>query len=141
MWPGSGWGTAWRPARCSTGDVWAEKCAVRCAPNIRKPKKDTRYDDLMNAFEYGAIGERLSVPTDLDVLRAERRLAKMAARQDEAAARERRGPTMEEAMRRIRELNRRNRDRDPEDPPRHGRDGSRVPMGGRGMVVRYSGRV
>jgi hypothetical protein len=31
-------------------------------PNIRKPKKGTRYDDLMNAVEYVVIGEKLGAP-------------------------------------------------------------------------------
>jgi hypothetical protein len=34
-----------------TGYVWAENAPSDAHPNIRRPKKGTRYDDLMNAVE------------------------------------------------------------------------------------------
>jgi hypothetical protein len=40
-----------------TGYVWGESVASDLHPNIRKPKKATRSDDLMNGLEYVVIGE------------------------------------------------------------------------------------
>lgn len=41
------------------GYVWDGKAASDAHPNIRRPKKGTRYDDLMNALEYIVVGERI----------------------------------------------------------------------------------
>lgn len=41
------------------GYIWDNKAASEHKPNIRKPKKGTRYDDLMNALEYVVIGEQI----------------------------------------------------------------------------------
>jgi hypothetical protein len=41
------------------GYVWDTHAASEARPNIRKPRKGTRYDDLMNALEYPVIGERI----------------------------------------------------------------------------------
>lgn len=60
------------------GYIWDTKAASDAAPNIRKPKKGTRYDDLMNAFEYGVIGEGIPIAPSAQML-------KMAAAHHEAA--------------------------------------------------------
>ena len=41
------------------GYVWDDRAPSDRYPNIRKPKKGTRYDDLQNAGEYIVIGERI----------------------------------------------------------------------------------
>jgi hypothetical protein len=54
------------------GYVWDTKAASEDKPNIRKPKKGTRYDDLMNAFEYGVIGEAIPLaPTVQQIAQAQ----------------------------------------------------------------------
>jgi hypothetical protein len=45
-----------------TGYVWAENAPSHTYPNIRKPKKVTRYGDLMKAIEYVVIGEKPGAP-------------------------------------------------------------------------------
>ena len=50
------------------GYIWDTKAASDAAPNIRKPKKGTRYDDLMNAFEYGIIGEGIPIAPSAQML-------------------------------------------------------------------------
>lgn len=102
------------------GYVWSELAPPDTNPNIRKPKKGTRYDDLMNAGEYVVIGQQITVPREALMLRADRRLAVLAKRQAQATARRdfraKRvglgGETLEEAEARIRRLNRLNRDHD-----------------------------
>lgn len=43
------------------GYIWDDKAPPESKPNIRKPKKRTRYDDLMNALEYIVIGARIPI--------------------------------------------------------------------------------
>lgn len=50
------------------GYIWDTKAASDAAPNIRKPKKGTRYDDLMNALEYGVIGENIPLAPSVQML-------------------------------------------------------------------------
>jgi hypothetical protein len=45
----------------AAGYIWDDKAPPEANPNIRKPKKGTRYDDLMNAFEYPVIGEHIPI--------------------------------------------------------------------------------
>lgn len=114
------------------GYIWDDKALPDSRPNIRKPKKGTRYDDLMNAFEYGITGENISVPQTAEMLRAEQRLeirarkeiARIEARRTQAG---RDGETLPEAAARISKLNRAARDHDPMDRPR-----THVGVGGRG---------
>ena len=51
------------------GYIWDTKAASEDKPNIRKPKKGTRYDDLMNAFEYGVIGENIPIAPSVQMLK------------------------------------------------------------------------
>jgi hypothetical protein len=106
------------------GYIWDDKALSDAHPNIRKPKKGTRYDDLMNAAEYVITGESISVPLQADMLRAEQRLAlvaqKLAAEQYERtfnrAAVGPTGETLLQATARIAAENKRNRDQDRSDP-------------------------
>jgi hypothetical protein len=50
------------------GYIWDTKAASEDKPNIRKPKKGTRYDDLMNALEYGVIGENIPFAPSVQML-------------------------------------------------------------------------
>jgi len=52
------------------GYIWDTKAPSEAKPNIRKPKKGTRYDDLMNAMEYIVIGERIPAAPSVQVLQA-----------------------------------------------------------------------
>lgn len=122
------------------GYVWSELAASDSNPNVRKPQKGTRYDDLMNSGEYVVIGIKVTVPTQQEVLSADRRmrmLGERAAVSHDAATRmaelieASRGPTgetYEEALARISRANAANRDIDRRDYARQ-RD---QPVGGRG---------
>lgn len=100
------------------GYIWEDKALSDAHPNIRKPKKGTRYDDLMNAGEYVVTGEGLSVPMQNQMLRAEQRMALIARRiaaqdAERVANRGATGPTGEtllEAMTRVQKQNKANRD-------------------------------
>lgn len=89
------------------GYVWQDKAPSDTAPNVRAPRKGTRYDDLMNSSEYVIIGERITVPLASAMWRADAKVAKLAqqdARQAVALAGRQVGPTGEtlaEAERRI----------------------------------------
>lgn len=91
------------------GYVWDEHAAPDGSPNIRKPKKGTRYDDVMNAVEYVVIGERISKPMAQEMWSADRRVAATAQRIAAAAVASVRRPeavgptgeTLAEAERRI----------------------------------------
>jgi hypothetical protein len=91
------------------GYIWAESAPSDAHPNVRKPKKGTRYDDLMNASEYILIGERITVPLAAQMWRADAMVAKKAMGLARAAAQlavkpQQVGPTGEtlaEAERRI----------------------------------------
>lgn len=50
------------------GYIWDTKAPSEAAPNVRKPKKGTRYDDLMNAFEYPVIGEAIPLAATVQQL-------------------------------------------------------------------------
>ena len=105
------------------GYVWDEHAASDAHPNIRKPKKGTRYDDLMNACEYLVIGEKISKPVGQEMWAADKRVAAMAQRVAAAAVAAARRPaavgptgeTLEEAERRLIRESRRMRDSDPAD--------------------------
>lgn len=105
------------------GYVWSEHAAPDTNPNVRKPQKGTRYDDLMNAGEYIVIGENISVPQQAMLLNADLRLKLLKERQAEAVARREfdarqvgwKGETMAQAHERIARLNRLSADRDPAD--------------------------
>lgn len=99
-----------------TGYVWGESAPSDSNPNIRKPKKGTRYDDLMNACEYIVIGERLGAPLSSQEREAEkRRLQREGAAQGRALRAEQGKETLVEAMARIAQENRQFRDDDPSD--------------------------
>jgi hypothetical protein len=108
------------------GYIWDEKAISDAHPNIRKPKKGTRFDDLQNSFEYVITGESLSVPLRNEMLRAEQRLSlvaqRLAAQQAEQLAnRAATGPTGEtlrQAAARIAQQNKVNRDIDPQERQR-----------------------
>lgn len=67
------------------GYIWDEHAAPDTNPNVRKPKKGTRYDDLMNAGEYIVIGERISKPLQQEMWAADKRMAATAQRVASAA--------------------------------------------------------
>lgn len=53
------------------GYVWDDKAHSDRYPNIRKPKKGTRYDDIQNAGEYIVIGEQIPLaPTVAQIAQA-----------------------------------------------------------------------
>lgn len=95
------------------GYIWDEHALPDTNPNIRKPKKGTRYDDPMNALEYVVIGQRLTVPRDAVMLRADRKYAARIAKQTAV-------PHPSDALmmnlKQLRELRRRLKDKDPDDP-------------------------
>jgi hypothetical protein len=110
------------------GYVWSELAASDAHPNVRRPKKGTRYDDLMNTGEYVVIGVKVTVPQQQQMLMAEQRmriLGERAAMSHSSAVRAAelaelgRGPsgeTLDEAMaRRARILRSLPPDRDPAD--------------------------
>ena len=87
------------------GYIWDTKAASEDKPNIRKPKKGTRYDDLMNAFEYGVIGENIPLAPNVQML------AMAAAQYQTAPERE----ALAEQISQARELRLAQRDKDPSD--------------------------
>lgn len=117
------------------GYVWSELQASDTNPNVRKPQKGTRYDDLMNSGEYVVIGHKILVPQQQQMLSAQTRLRvlsdRMARARDVAEnmahlADIGRGPTGEtliEATTRIASLNKHARDYDPQDKRRPYRGG------------------
>lgn len=117
------------------GYVWDEHAAPEGHPNIRRPKKGTRYDDLMNAAEYVVIGEQWSVPLAQELHRADARMAAAAQRVAQATIAESRravgptGETLAEVERRLAQAARLHRDRDASDA-RRGRDESFGRRGG-----------
>lgn len=98
------------------GYIWDTRAPSDSAPNIRKPKKGTRYDDLMNAFEYGVIGENIPIAPSAQML-------KLAAAQH-ATAPER--EAQRELIRVTRQVRLAQRDHDPADRDRE----ARHPVGG-----------
>jgi hypothetical protein len=79
----------------SVGYVWDERKALRTNPNIRSPRKNTRYDHTMNCHEYIVTGEKLPAkPRAEDLQRAAKqhtpaivRVARAAQRADLAELR------------------------------------------------------
>jgi hypothetical protein len=90
------------------GYIWDTKAASEDKPNIRKPKKGTRYDDLMNALEYGVIGENIPMAVTVQGL------AQDIARYQSAPERE----ALAEQVAEARALRIAQRDHDPSDRPR-----------------------
>jgi hypothetical protein len=122
------------------GYVWDEHAAPDTNPNVKKPRKSTPYDDLMNAGEYIVIGERLSVPTDAEMWSADRRVAATAERIALAAvagAQRVTGPTgetLEEVQARLVRENRMNRDVDRRDSSRRHLETISAASAGEAMV-------
>ena len=90
------------------GYIWDTKAASDDKPNIRKPKKGTRYDDLMNAFEYGVIGENIPIAPSVQMLNL------ATAQYQTAPERE----ALQEQMAQARQLRLAQRDHDASDRPR-----------------------
>jgi hypothetical protein len=90
------------------GYIWDTKAASDAAPNIRKPKKGTRYDDLMNAFEYGVIGENIPIAPSVQMLQ------QAVAQYQSAPERE----ALQEQIAQARQLRLAQRDHDASDRPR-----------------------
>ena len=104
------------------GYIWDEHAASDAHPNVRKPKKGTRFDDLMNAGEYIVIGERIRKPQSQEMWAADKRVAAMAQRVAQAAiagtmrAVGPTGETLQEVEQRlIKSLKQMPKDRDPAD--------------------------
>lgn len=110
-------------AAFQVGYIWDEHAASDANPNVRKPKKGTRFDDLMNALEYPVIGEAIRKPSSQEMWQADRKVAKHAQRIAGAAIaavqRPRSvgptGETLAEAERRLALQARQARDVDPAD--------------------------
>ena len=97
-----------------TGYVWGESVASDLHPNIRKPKKGTRYDDLMNALEYVVIGEGIiSRPNAGTVANGQRQVSRTLADQAREELRRRQGWMTGEEKRALRLAQ---RDYEPGDP-------------------------
>jgi hypothetical protein len=90
------------------GYVWDDKAPSDAHPNIRKPKKRTRYDDLMNALEYGVIGEGIPIAPSVQML------SSATAQYQTAPQRE----ALAEQISQARQLRLAQRDHDPSDRPR-----------------------
>lgn len=63
------------------GYIWDDKAPPESKPNIRRPKKPTRYDDPMNALEYIVIGAQIPLAQTV------RQLATAAAKYQDAPQR------------------------------------------------------
>jgi len=89
----------------TAGYIWDDKAPSDAHPNVRKPKKGTRYDDLMNALEYPVIGEHIPIaPSARDLITA-------AAAYQTAPER----MQLQQQIAESRELQRQQRDHDPAD--------------------------
>ncbi len=122
------------------GYVWSELAASDQNPNVRKPQKGTRYDDLMNSGEYVVIGSKITVPQAQQMISAEQRLRilgerashmrDVAGRMAELAelGRGPTGETMIEVQARLAQQGRYFKDRDPDDA-RYGKGLSAVKRG------------
>jgi hypothetical protein len=121
------------------GYRWSELQASDANPNVRKPQKGTRYDDLMNSGEYVVIGMHITVPLQQEMLSAEHRMRMLGERvrvaHDSAsrmadlieASRGPTGETLQEAEARLMRQLATFKDVDRRDGAR-----SRQPVGGRG---------
>ena len=87
------------------GYIWDDKAPSDAHPNIRKPKKRTRFDDLMNAFEYGVIGENIPIAPSVQMLQ------QAVAQYQSAPERE----ALQEQIAQSRQLRLAQRDHDPSD--------------------------
>lgn len=102
------------------GYIWDEHAASDANPNVRKPKKGTRYDDLMNAGEYIVIGERLTVPMAQQMWKADAKVAAAAQRVAQAAVaamhqQSPSGETLAQATRRLLIASKQFKDREPQE--------------------------
>ena len=99
------------------GYIWSKAAISDAHPNIRKPQKGTRFDDLMNALEYIVTGEQIPSAPSVATL------AHATAQYQTAPQRE----ILRKQMEQSRLLRRQQRDSDPSDRPR-------VRVGRRGML-------
>jgi hypothetical protein len=108
----------------TAGYVWDEHAAPDTNPNVRKPRKGTRFDDPMNALEYIVIGERITIPLAQQMWKADARVAATAQRIAQAAVAATHrvtgptGETLAEATRRLAIAAKQHKDRDPSDARR-----------------------
>jgi hypothetical protein len=98
------------------GYIWDDKAPSDAHPNVRKPKKGTKYDDLMNSSEYVVIGERIPMAPSVSVI------AQATARYQTAPERQR----LQQQIEARQALRKEQQDRHPEDAPR-----GRVAVAGR----------
>lgn len=87
------------------GYIWSKGALSDAHPNIRKPQKGTRFDDLMNALEYIVTGEQIPAAPSVGML--------TAATAQYQSAPER--AILQQQIRQSLELRRAQRDRDPAD--------------------------
>lgn len=87
------------------GYIWSDKAASDDKPNIRRPKKGTNYDDLMNALEYIVTGEQIPAAPSVAML------AQATAQYQTAPERE----ILKRQLEQARLLRQQQRDRDPSD--------------------------
>lgn len=92
-------------AAFEVGYIWSKGALSDAHPNIRKPQKGTRFDDLMNALEYGVIGEQIPAAPSL------RMLAQAQAHYQSSAERE----ILRKQLESARLLRQQQRDVDPSD--------------------------
>lgn len=57
-------------AAFEVGYIWSKGALSDAHPNIRKPQKGTRFDDLMNALEYIVTGEQIPSAPSVQMLNA-----------------------------------------------------------------------
>ena len=103
-------------AAFEVGYIWSKGALSDAHPNIRKPQKGTRFDDLMNAWEYIVTGKQIPNAPSVAML------AHAQARYQTAPERE----ILKRQMEQSRLLRAQQRDRDPSDRkvgPRVGRRG------------------
>jgi hypothetical protein len=55
-------------AAFEVGYIWSKGAISDAHPNIRKPQKGTRFDDLMNALEYIVTGEQIPAAPSVQML-------------------------------------------------------------------------
>lgn len=91
------------------GYIWSKSPPSDAFPNLRKPQKGTRFDDLMNALEYIVTGEQIPVAPSVQMLNA------AAAQYQSAPERE----ILKRQLEQARLLKLQQRDRDPSDRRAH----------------------
>lgn len=101
------------------GYIWDDKAPSEANPNIRKPKKGTRYDDLMNALEYPVLGERIPLAPTVG------QLTQASAQYQHAPER----MALQATIAAAKDLRRQQRDSDPYDK-QYGRGAARGRRGG-----------